>query len=160
MGTHGGIALVSASLAALAVAVIAQTAFMIATYASYARKDTRAPLVSMMLQAATFMGVASIALLVHGTAVVFVVGLAFSAAIAVAALHLSLRLRRDLGRPRESLTPSLARAVVGAVVMVGQWLTANAVQDWFGALDGPRLGIVAGAPLERQYSSCGGDEDA
>jgi putative peptidoglycan lipid II flippase len=146
MGTHGGIALVSASLAALAVAVIAQTAFMIATYASYARKDTRAPLVSMMLQAATFMGVASIALLVHGTAVVFVVGLAFSAAIAVAALHLSLRLRRDLGRPRESLTPSLARAVVGAVVMVGPaWLTANAVQDWFGAPMGSRLGIVAGA---------------
>jgi putative peptidoglycan lipid II flippase len=146
MGTHGGIALVSASLAALAVAVIAQTVFMIATYASYARKDTRSPLVSMMLQAATFLGLASIALLVHGTAVVLVVGLAFSAAIAVAALHLSMRLRRDLGRPRERLAPSLVRPMVGAAVMVGPaWLTANAVQNWFGPPLGSRVGIVAGA---------------
>ncbi|HKC29240.1 MAG TPA: lipid II flippase MurJ, partial [Jatrophihabitans sp.] len=51
MGTPDGIALVAGALAALAVAVIGQTAFLIATYAAYARKDTRSPLRSMVLQA-------------------------------------------------------------------------------------------------------------
>jgi uncharacterized transporter YbjL len=36
--------------------------------------------------------------------------------------------------------------MVGAAVMVGPaWLTANAVQNWFGPPLGSRVGIVAGA---------------
>jgi len=145
MNTPSGVTLVAVALAALAVAVIAQTVFMIATYASYARKDTRTPLVSMMLQATTCLSLASIALFVHGTAILIVLGSAFSASITVAALHLSLHLRRDLGPARDRLAPSLARAGVGAVVMVvPAWLTANAVLDWSGRL-GSRLAVLAAA---------------
>src|SRR5207245_10459298 len=69
MGSAAGVTMVAVSLAALAVAVVGQTGFTIATYASYARKDTRAPLRSMLLQAGTCLGLSSLALLVHGPAV-------------------------------------------------------------------------------------------
>ncbi|MCW2691046.1 MAG: putative peptidoglycan lipid flippase [Mycobacterium sp.] len=144
MGTANGVMLVAGALAALSVAVVAQTAFMIATYTSYARKDTRSPLISMTLQALTCLSLASIALTVHGTAVLVVLGLAYSTSIIVAALHLSVRLARDLGPGQARLGPSLARTTFGAVVMIGPaWLVARACLAWIGPPLGSRIGIVA-----------------
>jgi putative peptidoglycan lipid II flippase len=146
MGTADGVALIAGSLAALAVAVVAQTVFMIATYASYARKDTRTPLVSMILQSVICLSLASLALTVHGSAVLVVLGLSFSASIVVAAVHLYGHVRRALGPARDRLAPSLARIAVGAAVMAGPaWLTAEAASDWFGRPVGPRLGLLAAA---------------
>ena len=144
MDTANGVMLVAGALATLSVAVVAQTTFMIATYASYARKDTRSPLVSMALQALTCLSVASIALTVHGTAVLIVLGVAFSTSIVVAALHLSIRLARALGVSRARLGSSLGKSAVGAVVMVGPaWLTAHAALAWIGPPLGSRIGILA-----------------
>jgi putative peptidoglycan lipid II flippase len=146
MGTAHGVALIAGSLAALAVAVVAQTVFMIATYASYARKDTRTPLVSMFVQAVTCLSLASIAVAVHGTAVLIVLGAAFSASIAVAALHLYGHVRRALGRAHDRIAPSLVRIVVGAALMAGPaWLTANAAADWVSGPVGPRVSLIAAA---------------
>ena len=91
MDGAAGVTMVAASLAALSVAVVGQTAFLIATYASYARKDTRSPLISMLLQAAVCLGLVSTALLVHGWAVLVVLGLALSVAVSAAACHLTVR---------------------------------------------------------------------
>jgi putative peptidoglycan lipid II flippase len=139
--------MLAASLAALSVAVVGQTAFMIATYASYARKDTRSPLVSMLLQAALCLGLVSTSLLVHGWAVLLVLGLALSVAVAAAAVHLTVRLRRILsGHGTQRLTPSLVKFVGGAVLMAGPaWLTATAIPHWVPPPVGPRLGIAAAA---------------
>jgi putative peptidoglycan lipid II flippase len=146
MGTADGVMLVAGALAALSVAVLAQTTFMIATYACYARKDTRSPLLSMLLQAITCLGLASIALAVHGTAVLVVLGLAYSTAITVAALHLSVHLARELGPGPARLASSLAKAGAGAAVMIGPaWLTAGAVLGWIGPPLGSRVGMLAAA---------------
>jgi putative peptidoglycan lipid II flippase len=146
MSSLGGADLVAGALAALAVAVIAQTVFLIATYASYARKDTRSPLVSMMLQAAVCLGLASSAFFLHGSAIMVALGLAFSVSITIAALHLALHLRRELGPARDRLLPSVARTAVGAAVMiVPAWVTADAVSEWFGSPFGPRIGMVSAA---------------
>jgi putative peptidoglycan lipid II flippase len=142
-----GITMVAASLAALSVAVVGQTAFMIATYASYARKDTRSPLVSMMLQAAVCLGLVSTAFLVHGWAVLLMLGLALSVAVTVGACHLTARLWRNLSdRGSQRLAPSLVKFVAGAAIMVGPaWVTAAAVAHWMGRPVGPRVAIAAAA---------------
>ncbi|MFN2518921.1 MAG: murein biosynthesis integral membrane protein MurJ [Jatrophihabitantaceae bacterium] len=143
MGTGRGIALVAAALGALSLAVIAQTTFMIATYACYARKDTRSPLISMMWQAVTCLGLASIALAMHGTAVLLTLGLAYSTSIVVAALHLCAHLARELGPGRARLAPSVARTTVGAAAMVGPaWLTTAAALAWLDPPLGPRVGML------------------
>jgi capsular exopolysaccharide synthesis family protein len=136
-----GVAMVAGALAALAAAVIAQTAFMIATYASYARKDTRSPLRSMVMQTVVCLSLVSLSLLVHGPAVLVVLGLAVSGAASAAACHLMARMWRTLDRHgTERLAPSVARFAVGACIMAGPaWLTATAVSGWLG----PRVGAIA-----------------
>jgi len=146
MDSTAGVTMVAASLAALAVAVVGQTAFMIATYASYARKDTRSPLVSMLLQAVTCLILVSLALQVHGTAVVVILGLVFSTSVTVGACHLITRVWRDLGRGSERLAPSLTKVAIGAAAMAGPaWLTAAAVPSWLGPPLGAGIGILAAA---------------
>jgi murein biosynthesis integral membrane protein MurJ len=147
MSGADGVTMVAVSLAALSLAVVGQTAFMIATYGSYARKDTRSPLRSMVAQATVCLGLASIALFVHGLAVLLVLGLALSAAVTVAACDLTIRLWRDLsGHGAQRLAPSLAKFTAGAVIMAGPaWLTATAVPHLLGRPLGPRMGIIAGA---------------
>jgi len=140
-----GVTMVAASLAALSVAVVGQTAFMIATYASYAKKDTRSPLVSMLLQAAVCLGLVSTALLVHGWAVLLVLGLALSVAVAVGALHLTVRVWRSLSqRGSQRLAPSMGKFLAGAAIMAGPaWVTATAIPHWLGRPFGSRIAITA-----------------
>jgi putative peptidoglycan lipid II flippase len=145
MTSDGGITMVAASLAALSVAVVGQTAFMILTYACYARKDTRTPLMSMLVQTTICLGLASTALLLHGPAMLVVLGLALSLSVAAAALHLTAQVWRNLGQGgTQRLAPSLARFTAGAAIMAGPaWLVADAVPQWLGRSLGPRLGIAA-----------------
>jgi len=142
-----GVTMVAASLVALSLAVVGQTAFMIATYASYARKDTRAPLVSMLVQGAICLSLGAVALLVRGWAVLLVIGLALSAAVSVAACHLTTKLWRSLReRGTERLGPSVVRIAGGAAAMAGPaWLAAFVVTHLIGRPVGPRLGIIAAA---------------
>jgi peptidoglycan biosynthesis protein MviN/MurJ (putative lipid II flippase) len=143
MDSGAGVAMLAGTLAALSVAVVAQTAFLIATYASYARKDTRSPLRSMVVQTITCLALVSLSLLVHGTAILIVLGLAVSGGAAAAACHLMVRMRRTLGgRGTVRLTPSLLRFIAGAVIMAGPaWLSAAAVTRWAG----PKVGMIAAA---------------
>ncbi len=146
MDSTAGVAMVAAALGPLYLAVVGQTAFMITTYASYARKDTRSPLRSMMLQAAVCLAVVSLSLLAHGLGVMVTLALAVSVSVVVAACHLMVRIRKTLPGGTERLMPSLARFVVGAVVMAGPaWATATVVPGWFGYRFGPRIGAVAAA---------------
>jgi len=146
MHTAEGVTMVAGSLAALSFAVLGQTAFMIATYASYARKNTRAPLNSMALQALICLSLSSIAFLVHGAAVLVVLGLSFSTAISLAACHLTARVRRDLGRGSERLAPSVIKVVAGAVIMIGPaWLTETALSHSISGSPGSAVAmLVAG----------------
>jgi putative peptidoglycan lipid II flippase len=145
MDSYQGVSMVALSLVALAGAVVGQTMFMILTYASYARKDTRSPLISMVVQAVSCLGLASLALFVQGPTVLLVVGLALSVSVALGAAHLTVRMWRTLGHQgTQRLTPSLLRFVGGAMVMAGPaWLVATAIPAWLGHSLGSRIGIFA-----------------
>lgn len=153
MDGAGAVTMVALSLAGLSIAVIGQTAFMIATYASYARKDTRSPLNSMLLQAVVCLALIGTAFLVRGPQILLVLGLALSVAVAVGACHLTARLWRDLGgrrrrrRPKsQRLAPSVLKFAAGSVVMAGPaWLTADWIPRWLGRPLGPRVAIIAAA---------------
>ncbi len=142
-----GVTLVAFSIAALSLAVVGQTAFMIATYASYARKDTRSPLTSMLVQASVCLAVATTSLLVHGPAVLLVLGLALSVSSATAGFHLTVRLWRNLSaHGTERLLPSVAKFVAASAAMAAPaWIVATAVPHLLGGSVGPRIGIVAAA---------------
>jgi putative peptidoglycan lipid II flippase len=146
MGTSTGVALIAAALAALAPAVIGQTTFLIATYASYARRDTRAPLRSMIAQAVVCGCLACITLALHGSAVLVGLGLAYAAAVNLAAGHLWHRLLACLARGRVLLRRSVVTITIGAALMVGPaWLVATKTTDSLGAPLGPRVGVLAAA---------------
>jgi putative peptidoglycan lipid II flippase len=146
MGSDAGVSLVAGGLAALALAVVGQTVFLIATYASYARKDTRSPLRSMMVQAATCAVLECFALAVHGAAVLVVLGSAYSVSIAVGAAHLSFRLRRVVGGGTARLGPSLRRTAAGAALMLGPaWLVATGTSGLLGTSLGPRVAVLLAA---------------
>ena len=146
-GLGAGVTMVAAALAPLSLAVVGQTAFMIATYASYARKDTRSPLRSMMLQAAMCLGVVSLQPACPRA----------DRAPRAGAGRVGIGRRGrvspdgpDVADPRRAAhsgsAPSLARFVAGAAIMAGPaWLTATVVPDWLGRPFGPRVGIVAAA---------------
>jgi putative peptidoglycan lipid II flippase len=147
LDSAAGVTMIAAALVPLSLAVIAQSAFQIVMYACYARKDTRSPMWSMVLQATVCLGLVSLVLVVRGPAVLFVLGAATSVSVAVAACHLTARTWRHLGRRgSERLIPSLVRFVVGSAIMaVPAWITARAVADWLSRPLGPRTGIVAAA---------------
>jgi putative peptidoglycan lipid II flippase len=146
MDTSAGVTMIAVSIAALAPAVVAQTVFMIATDASYARKDTRSPLLSTLLQTAACLILVSIALRMQGSAVLLVLGLAFAVSVAIGAGHLIILLARRLDHGSERLAPSLVKVVIGAAVMAGPaWLTATAVPHWIGSPLGSVVGVVAAA---------------
>ncbi|HEV2071248.1 MAG TPA: lipid II flippase MurJ [Acidimicrobiales bacterium] len=80
MSTPAGVALVAASLAALAPGVVGEAGFVMATHASYAQGDVRAPLRSMAVR--TFMALTAMVLaffLADGLALLVVLGLGISA---------------------------------------------------------------------------------
>lgn len=141
MASSEGITMVAASLAALSVAIVGQTAFVIVTYASYARKDTRTPLISMVLQATCCLALAASALVVRGPAVLFVLGLALSLSICAAATHLSFRVWRNLGElGTQRLAPSIMKFVAGAVIMAAPaWFVADVLPRWFDRSLAPRV---------------------
>jgi putative peptidoglycan lipid II flippase len=140
MDSATGVTLVAVSLAALSVAVVGQTAFMIATYASYAMRDTRSPLVSMLVQAAVCLALATSSLFFQGPAVLLVLGLALSVSV-------SARVSRNLsGAATHRLLPSMAKFVAAAALMAGPaWVVATSVPPWLGRPLGPRVGVLAAA---------------
>lgn len=141
-----GVRLIALSLASLCVGAIGQTGFLIGTNASYARKDTRSPLESMILQAVTCLLLMSLAFLARGATVLVIIGLAYSASQLLSACHLNIRIARSLATSKERLGPSLARIGIAAALMAGPaWITAARVPHFVGGAVGPRLAILAAA---------------
>jgi putative peptidoglycan lipid II flippase len=143
MGSPAGVAMVAGALIALAAAVVAQTVFHIATYASYARLDTTAPLRAMCGQAIACLGLASLALLVHGAAVLTVLGMAFTISVALAAMHLTRQLRRGRAPESACLSRSVAKAALAAAVMAAPvWFVARAITQWVPGSLGAGIALI------------------
>jgi peptidoglycan biosynthesis protein MviN/MurJ (putative lipid II flippase) len=119
-GAAGGRDLISAALRGLAPAIIGETLFLVTTYACYARKDTRSPLRGMIIQAIVCAaGIAAVVNLLHGTALLTGLGLAFSAGSVAAAWYLVRKLRQDLPRGGEQgLRLSIEQTAISSAIMI------------------------------------------
>jgi putative peptidoglycan lipid II flippase len=147
MDSAAGVTMIALALGAMAPAVVGQTVFMILTYASYARKDTRSPLMAMLLQAASCLVLAGIAVLVHGPALLLMLGLALSLSVGAGAAHLTRGMWRGLrGAGTVRLLPSVGRFLIAAAIMAGPaWTTARFLPSLLGRPAGIRIGVVAAA---------------
>jgi putative peptidoglycan lipid II flippase len=119
MATSQGVTLLTVSIGALAVGVLGEAAFVIATLASYAHDDTRSPFDGMVVRAAVTIVPAVVALVyLDGTAVLLVLGIAISAGNVASAWHLGRRLRAWLPRLGDPVWAPALRAVGAAALMI------------------------------------------
>jgi putative peptidoglycan lipid II flippase len=148
MGTSQGVDMVAAAIAAMAPAVVAQTVFLICTYESYARNDTRTPMRSMMLQATICLGICPLALLLHGSAVPLCLGLGYSLAVVVSATTLGVNLARRLAGSPQHLRPAVTRIGIGGLLMVVPVsVTAAIAAHAVPGRAGSALALVAGTAV-------------
>jgi len=143
-GTETGTALIATALGALAVGVLGETAFLVATYACYAREDTRTPMYAMVAQLVVCLGGACLAPTQTGPAVLAVLGLSMSAGTLVGAGLLLWSLLRGLPPGAESLARPVLRITGVAVLMAAPaWLVGRTITGAVGGGTGGVLGVAA-----------------
>ncbi|MGI9623519.1 MAG: lipid II flippase MurJ [Acidimicrobiales bacterium] len=119
MNTVAGITLLATSLIALAPATIGHGGFRLATQASYAQRDSKAPLISMLLRAAvTIVAVVIVTASLDGRAAILVTGIGVSVADLLGFGCLVYLFERTFGTRRQTRRGSLG---------LGQALLAGAV---------------------------------
>jgi putative peptidoglycan lipid II flippase len=163
--TTTGIQLLALAVAALAVGIIAETWFILATYVSYACEDMRTPLRSMALRAGVSIALIAASGSIRGPYALPTIGLAMSIGSTVGALHLSHRVgvttrRRVLGpNPEQAgegllsssrddpfIGPLVRTIAVSIVMVIPAWLCAGVVhRHWAGHLGDIVAFAVAGA---------------
>lgn len=119
MATPIGVTLVAASLASVGLGVLGESGFVLGTQASYARGDARSPFLAMGLRTAVVLLGVVLALAVHGTMVLVVLGVALSLGNTVSMLFLVRRVNAGLPPAHDPVAPSLFRALFGSVLMLG-----------------------------------------
>jgi putative peptidoglycan lipid II flippase len=147
LATESGYVMVTGALAALALGLLGQTIFFIATQASYARGDTRAPLRSMALQTAVCLLLCVGAVFVtDGTQLPAAVAGAYAVASLVGAGDLLLRVVHRSRPLLRRLGCSFLRVLVCAAVMVPPVrLVVAASRDLVPGRPGWILALVAGS---------------
>jgi putative peptidoglycan lipid II flippase len=150
MSTQQGVAMIAAALASIACGLIGQAIFMIMTQASYARKDTRTPLRSMLVQCGVCAVGCVIALQVSGLQVLVVLGVSYSLANIAGAVHLSFALRRRIAAPVERWRAATVRMAISCLAMALVILATSAVAGHVGsgritALTALSVGVIFGA---------------
>ncbi|WP_448616161.1 murein biosynthesis integral membrane protein MurJ [Modestobacter sp. URMC 112] len=148
MGSAAAVALVATTVAALAAGTVGEGLFQVLSFASYARGDTRAPLRAMVVQAGTFLTLASSVLVVGPPRVPLVLGASFAVAHLVGAGHLALALRRELGTLGGQPSACLRRVLAATALMAAPvWAAATLVPRWVDGRAGSLLAAAAAATL-------------
>ena len=148
MAGSSGVGYVAVSLVALAAGVLGEAGFVLATYASYARHDTRSPFRAMVIRTGVSLGGMVIAfLLADGSGLLVGIGLAISAGNLLSAAQLGTRLKRELQEGSARVGPALLRALGAAAVMTPPaYLAARGIAAWTPAGIG-RLAAIAAAAV-------------
>lgn len=146
MATSAGLLLVAASIGGMGLAVLGEAAILILTSAAYACRDAISPFRATALRTAiSLAGMAVAMLALDGTAVIWTLGLSFSAASFVAAAYLYIRLARLRSQqPREWRHSLLGTLTAAAVAVLPGWLVAYALGNAGGSsISGALVGLAA-----------------
>lgn len=145
MAVETGVTLLTVALATLAPGVLGESRFLVGLQGSYAYHDARSPLRSMALCTAVALAGTVIALaLPAGTAVLLVLGLAYSAGGLVGGADLSRRVKRKLPPHAERAAPAILRAFGASALMAGPaYLAAASAATWAQGRLGDVLQLVA-----------------
>jgi putative peptidoglycan lipid II flippase len=128
LGTGHGVRLLALSLATLGVGVLAETWFILGTYAFYAREDVRSPLQSMAVRVGVSLCLMLATWRVHGDAILPLLGLSVAGGSVAGAWYMARKLSAALPNAGAPLLGSLARTLGASVVMaVPAFLTAAAI---------------------------------
>ena len=119
LGDPHVVRMIALSLASLAPGVIAESWFILGTYAFYGRLDARTPLRSMVVRVSVSVGIMALTWTVRGDAVLPLLGLALSAGSLAGAAHAWFRLHGQMPAPSAAVArSSFARIIAISLVMV------------------------------------------
>jgi len=149
MDTKHGVTLLTVALAAGALGAVGDALFVVSTYASYARKDARAPFRAMALQTTvTCTGMLGALVLTGDVMVLAVLGAAITIGNLVSAWHLGRRFMPLLPRGARALTPSLRRAAGGSLLMAGPaYFIADRLREHVPGLAAVLVAVAGGAAI-------------
>ena len=141
MTTGSGIAMTASALAALAAGLVGQALFFVASQVCFAVRDTRTPLLCMLLQTVLCVGACgAVVLLVDDERLVELVAWSYAAASTVGGVVLTWRVLRPMRAVRRQVVATLLRSTLAAAAMAVAVGLVLAVAE-------PRLGGRIGAIL-------------
>ena len=141
MDTAAATGLIAVALASVAVGLVGESVFFLATQASYARHDARTPLRAMAIQAAFCLAFFGLAFMVEGRTTLAVLGTVYAVANLLGGGLLVVWVERTLERGTERLMPSVTRILVGSAAFAGTAALVMAVST--GADPGHARAIVS-----------------
>lgn len=149
MASEAGVSMVTGSLAALAAAILGQAVFTMCSYAFYAQKDTRSPLLAAGAQVAICgVGTVLAMMFLQGVSLLIGLGAAYSAGTVAGAVCMWRLLSGRIFTGPQRLMPSIVRTGLAALAMAGPvWLTAHAVSAASSGRTGAALAIAASAAV-------------
>jgi putative peptidoglycan lipid II flippase len=146
MASPEGLRMIAAGLAALALGLVGETTFYVTTQASYARGDTRTPLISMGVQAVFCLSLCAVAAFAPARLLVPAIGAAYAVGAVIGGAHLFLRMSK--GWQRRELWASLVRITFGSIVMaIPAYFSARLISSHLSGRPGQALALVAGAAV-------------
>ena len=142
--TGGGAALIAPSIAALALAVVGETWFILATYSCYAQNDVRTPLRCMFVRVGVALAFMTFAIFSEGHTILVLLGLSLSIGSVAGALTMGWRVHGRIRGHRTSGTGSLWRSVGwSALVSLIAVLPATLVLAIVGPATGSKVAELA-----------------
>jgi len=149
MASEAGVSMVAGSIAALAAAILGQAIFTMCSYAFYAQKDTRSPLLATGAQVAVCgLGTGLALMSLRGVSLLVGLGATYSAGTIAGAVCMWRLLSGRIFTGPQRLLPSVVRTCLATLAMAGPvWFTAHVVSAASARHFGAALAITAGAAV-------------
>ncbi len=129
MATPDGVRMITWALASVACGLVGQSVFFVTSQAAYARRDMRRPLRSTVLQCVVCLVGCGIAVQADGLAVLVILGISYSVANIIGALHLLNAMRQDLHPATERWAVASIQVAVGCLAMAVVTVGASRLAD-------------------------------
>jgi putative peptidoglycan lipid II flippase len=148
MATADGRMMITYALGSIACGLVGQAVFFMAAQAAYARRDTRTPLRSMILQTVACLFCSGLAVSAEGVRVLIIAGMGYSVANLLGAAHLLVMVRRSLVLGSERLQPGLTQVLGGCLATAAMsFLAADLISRFWLGRPGATLSVLVASAV-------------